>query len=344
MCGIVYNNSFLNEDVSAWTIEMFNKQIDRGVKGFGFYLPQTDKLVHNTRQGRILSLLRREYPSEVMFHHRNPSRTSNRRDQCHPFSTKNFFDANYVMVHNGRIDNEYTRRTAHKELGIEYVSHHHNGRFEDHNDSESLLWDLALYMEGKVESVESAGAIAFVMVKMVNGKPDTLYFGRNKGRPLGLDLRQTGISIASEHVGKLLPTDTLYSYHYATRKLTTAPLELKERPVYQSHSFLPRRHVSSTPDSFKGWAYAHDGARRYFTGPGQEVGRKEYLGAVRKALRSELPNDLFSACVELDDKDKELSAALEAATDWTRPGLEDYLYVVRLLAVELEAQLETQYV
>ena len=48
MCGIVYRKSFLNENVSQSILQMYKNQRSRGTQGFGFYIPKTDKIKHET--------------------------------------------------------------------------------------------------------------------------------------------------------------------------------------------------------------------------------------------------------------------------------------------------------
>src|SRR4051812_8277768 len=138
MCGIVYYNDLRGNAVNNAVIERYRLQSGRGKSGFGFYIPQLDRMVHNPRENRIVRLLQREdKASEVLFHHRFPTSTMNVRSSCHPFSTKansDKFKHQYVLVHNGVLQNDDELKKAHEKLGIKYVSEQPDGRF---NDSEA---------------------------------------------------------------------------------------------------------------------------------------------------------------------------------------------------------------
>ncbi len=208
----------------------YKRQRSRGTQGFGFYVPGMDRLTHNTREQRILRLLKRSESSEILYHHRWPTSTDNVRNACHPFSTKTFFANNYVLVHNGMIWNDVELSRAHAERGISYISAQSDGKF---NDSEALLWDVALYLEGEQDSLKSEGDIAFVLVQNdAQGKPKKLYFARNGGSPLYMMLDHKGMNLASEidedNKASLVPANTLYSWDYETYKLEQTHLEIPE--------------------------------------------------------------------------------------------------------------------
>lgn len=210
MCGIVYKKSLNGTPVNQAVKQLFKNQRDRGIDGFGFYIPKLDRLAHNTREHRILSLLGKpEFEAdEILFHHRYPTSTSNVQNACHPFSTRSnakLFDNNYVLVHNGVVTNPDTLKTEHEKLGIKYVSEQSDGRF---NDSEALLYDLALYLDGKQDELKATGSIAFIV--LMNGK--RLFFGRNYGSPLKYNLTSRGLSVKSEGAGEDVEANKLYEF------------------------------------------------------------------------------------------------------------------------------------
>lgn len=222
MCGIVYKKSFNGQPVNQAIVQMYKHQRSRGTEGFGFFLPEQDRLAHNTKEQRILKLLQdqRYQATEVMFHHRFPTSTDNVQNSCHPFSTranKHVFDHNYVLVHNGVVTNASTLKIKHEALGISYVSEGHDGRF---NDSEALLYDVALYLEGKQDKLEAAGSIAFIC-KREDGKT---YFARNYGSPLVYELTSRGLTIRSEGTGQQVVTNKLYEFLEDQRSFILTPL------------------------------------------------------------------------------------------------------------------------
>lgn len=218
MCGIVYAKSLVDKPVSKKVIKQYKDQKHRGSDGFGFYAPNENRLTHNTREGRILSLLRRNKSSEILMHHRFPTSTANRRNACHPFSTKDYFENQYVVVHNGVLYNEDALKKEHELLGIKYVSEQDNGRF---NDSESLAYDVARYLEGEVDKITACGTIAFIAIKRdKEGNPVSLHFGRNLGNPLHIKMSKKNITISSEGDGDMVDADKVYTYVYATGELT----------------------------------------------------------------------------------------------------------------------------
>ena len=226
MCGIVYIKSFTGKPVAKTIRKRYKQQRNRGYEGFGFYMPETNRLTHNPVERRALTLLKRENASEILFHHRFPTSTANVRSSCHPFSTKHYLKYNYVGVHNGVLWNEDKLKEEHELLGIKYVSEQLNGRF---NDSEALIYDVGRYIEGDVKSITAKGSIAFVVVQRTNkGKPVALYFGRNEGSPLILKEDDNGISISSEGSGKVVEPHMLYRFDYKTHVIT------KERCVIPS--------------------------------------------------------------------------------------------------------------
>lgn len=154
---------------------------------------------------------------EVLFHHRFSTSTADVPNACHPFSTKDHFKNNYVGVHNGVLHNEDKLEKEHLALGIQYVSKQKDGRF---NDSEALVYDIARYLEGEVDELTAQGSIAFIMIKRnKDGKPTTLFFGRNNGNPLKIKKTKHSLTLSSQGEGKDIEPNQLYSYNYETGEL-----------------------------------------------------------------------------------------------------------------------------
>ena len=228
-------------------MKRFEAQRSRGTTSFGFYLPETNRLTHNVKESRIKTLLNRSKGSnhEVLFHHRFSTSTADVPNACHPFSTKDHFKNNYVGVHNGVISNDNELEKQHQELGIEYVSRQKDGRF---NDSEALIYDIARYLEGEVDEITAQGSIAFIIIKRnKDGKPTTLFFGRNSGNPLKIKKTKHSLTISSQGEGKDAEPNKLYSYDYETG-------ELKSRYIY-----IPYYRSSWSKSSYSK-SYGHSGS------------------------------------------------------------------------------------
>lgn len=225
MCGIVYAHDFSGSPVNNIVLDTFDNQRQRGIEGFGLF--NGKHLVKAAEEDRILNWLCKEKNDSdvILFHHRYPTSTENVRRAAHPFTTKSYFgDTEYILVHNGIINNPWDMHDKHEKLGIEYQSVLQNGKF---NDSEALLWEVALTLEGKQEKVEATGNIAFVCMKLEGGVMTKLYFGRNS-RPLNMLREKQGILLSSEGDGEAIETNTLYTWNYALKRMTTRRFVLKE--------------------------------------------------------------------------------------------------------------------
>jgi hypothetical protein len=201
-------------------------------------LPQSGVLRHHPAEDRILALLKGVHDSEILFHHRFPTSTANVKNACHPFSTGMFFgDREFVMVHNGWLTNQHLLKFEHGKLGIDYASTQPDGRF---NDSEALLYDLALTITGRQTESKAKGAVAFIMIERVAGEPVRLHFGRNSS-PLNLKRSEHGLGLSSEGAGEPITPQTHYTYDYATNQITQEPMKLMSGYEW-------------TGGGYKGWA------------------------------------------------------------------------------------------
>jgi hypothetical protein len=195
-----------------------------------------------------LNLLKRhQEATEVMFHHRIPTSTINVRNACHPFSTKDYFENQYVVIHNGVLHNEDLLKKEHDKLGIQYVSVQENGRF---NDSEALAYDLARYFEGQVDTLTARGSIAFIAVKRDEaGKPVCLFFGRNYGNPLKMKRTKYSLTLSSEGKGEDVEAHTLYCFNYDTGELTKRPLNIPGYTYAPSRTYYPPTYTAPKKES-----------------------------------------------------------------------------------------------
>lgn len=234
MCGIVYSASFRDQPVNNAILNQFYNQRTRGIEGFGVFDGQFKNIIRTPHEYKIIDWLKR-YPSrELLFHHRMPTSTDNVKNACHPFSTYKFFKTNYILVHNGWINNASEMYEKHRKLGIVYASEQADGRF---NDSEALLWEFALYKEGKQKNIEARGPVAFICIAL-NGKNDKLYFARNTN-PLKIHRSKKNILLSSEGEGVLIPAYILHTFDYKTKEVTKQDIELPQAYYTSDYKYEP---------------------------------------------------------------------------------------------------------
>lgn len=219
MCGLVYANSFDGSSVNKLVWKQFDKQRSRGVQGFGFFNGRyTIKAALEKRIKHKLES-KRNQTDLLLFHHRFPTSTENVKRAAHPFNTGDYFgNVRYVLIHNGVVRNARSVREKHiaLEKPIQYQSLLDNGKF---NDSEALLWDFALTMEGKQKDLTAYGDIAFICIRLVDNVPEQMYFGRNGMRPLKMKRDKFSMMLSSEGEGEVVKAATLYTYHYKKKRL-----------------------------------------------------------------------------------------------------------------------------
>lgn len=231
MCGIAYIHDLNGHPVNNDLMQQFDQQRHRGVDGFGLFDGQFRNMVKTVTEDKILNWLCKYDSDLLLFHHRYPTSTLNIKRAAHPFSTrKHFGDTQYIMVHNGVIRNADDLYDEHIAQGIAYDTLLTDGSF---NDSESLLWDFALTMEGYQESLTAEGDMAIVVLKLVDDELDSLYFGRNTWRPLKWFQDKDRFELSSEGRGADVQTNVLYRYHYPTKEVTSQPMMFHSgvRPV-----------------------------------------------------------------------------------------------------------------
>lgn len=226
-------NSFDGSAVNKTVWEQFDKQRNRGVQGFGFFNGKFT--IKSATEKRIRSKLlsgKKNQSDLLLFHHRFPTSTENVKRAAHPFNTGSYFgNVRYVLVHNGVIRNAKDIRDKHIKLDkpVTYQSVLENGKF---NDSEALLWDMALVLEGKKKELEVYGDIAFICIKMVDNVPEKMFFGRNNLRPLKMKRDDITMMLSSEGEGEDVKPGTLYTYNYKKKRLTDKFFRL---PTYNTN-------------------------------------------------------------------------------------------------------------
>lgn len=359
MCGIVYSKSLVGKPVNRTIAKRYLAQRRRGTDGFGFYTPETDRLTHNVREGRILSLLRRnKKATEILFHHRMPTSTANVRNACHPFSTKDYFEHNYVGVHNGVLWNEDELRKEHEKLGIDYVSEQIDGAY---NDSEALIYDLARYIEGQVTHLTAEGSIAFIICQRdKKGKPTAVFFGRNEGNPLVMKKTRKSFTLSSEGKGENILPNTMYKYDYDTGVISMSPCRI---PSYSSGSnfqvVYSRDRGGLYGDDFNeiddyNRSYGLDGYGNPIYDD-HDTAKQQYVGHLTTQLMADADQDIFWA-VELgrqrmktlQEKEEKLYRAVEVDNTADDKQTDDYysagdnLYYMKEAVLELERRMSGQ--
>lgn len=216
MCGIVYGHGQKKLKQKVW--KQYMRQRSRGTDGFGVF--DGRHVTKSATEKRIKRWFKRQEanPEMLLFHHRWPTSTENTRRTAHPFHTGDYFgDTRYIMVHNGTISNHRSLKADHEKIGIKYSSVTVDGGY---NDSEALLWDFALVLQGEKSSLNAYGDIAFICVELEKGEVTKLHFGRNYGRPLKMRRNNKAMMLASEGAGTDVDTNKLYTYNYKLNRLT----------------------------------------------------------------------------------------------------------------------------
>lgn len=212
-------------------------------------------MVHAAKEDKILKWLVKYDSNLLLMHHRFPTSTINVARAAHPFSTKKYFkNKEYILVHNGGIRNAEELFCDHQELGIEYYSLLEDLTF---NDSEALLWDFALFMEGKQDELKATGNNAFICLKLEKGKLTKMYFGRNSN-PLNMLRTPQGISLSSEGEGEAITPNTLYTWNYRLRRLTTRTLTIPGYVYTAQTNNYGNYHSSYTSGSYADDHYGTD--------------------------------------------------------------------------------------
>lgn len=228
MCGIIHikrkNGILANKAV----IKRYYKQKSRGSEGFGFIELKNGKVIGGKRaeeEKDILAELEKSTADEILFHHRFPTSTPNFVEATHPIEVKHHsLKYNYYVVHNGVITNDEDLKEKFEKEGFvfttkmkkQWITKGNTYSSEIFNDSESLAIDIAKAIENGTP-IKSHGAIAVIalQVEKKTKKAIALYYGRNYGNPLKIEEFGDFFGLSSEE-GKLLDTNFLYRYDYAT--------------------------------------------------------------------------------------------------------------------------------
>jgi predicted glutamine amidotransferase len=253
MCGIVYVEHYLHSASKA-VAKRYQHQKNRGTEGFGY-------VAINPAKCKIESVRRRESEKEILaeleeckaqailFHHRFPTSTPNLKEASHPITVKNArLKYVYYVVHNGIISNDDALKAIHEGLGYQYTTAikkqvkyetmktNYSSEYTMFNDSEALAIELAEYIEGKKDSVDAEGSMAFIVLQAdQRGNVLNLYYGRNRQNPLKLQQDDAIFSLTSEGGREDVEPNTMFCYNYKSRLITKAPLALANSFAYQGN-------------------------------------------------------------------------------------------------------------
>lgn len=242
MCGIIlgaYFDKKINEPINDAVMDQFQEQATRGVQGFGLVFIDSKtgefKLKRSTREAKAMVDLSLNQANTILFHHRMPTSSDNHLDQTHPIRVSNkLLKHDYLVVHNGIINNAIEMKKAHSEMGFLYTTEHfeyygvnNNNPVEKFNDSESIAIELARFIEGLTDTIGARGNAALIALQInkKSQKVEQILFTRNSS-PLNMYKRQDTLLISSEGQGDEVLPDTLYSCDIHDFKLKKRPLKI----------------------------------------------------------------------------------------------------------------------
>jgi len=248
MCGLAFAFSKRGRGVGKQVYEMYKAQESRGKEGYGFISIQDGKLVAVERAQKedgIKSKLLADKSEIILFHHRMPTSTKNTIGTTHPIFVSNpELEYDYYVAHNGVITNDDNLKAIHENLGYVYtteftehiVAKYKNGVTEEldadrpvFNDSECLAIELARYIEGLSNSVDTKGSAAFWIVQLEKASTKVLniFYGKNKGRDLKITHNKKWWGVSSE-TGTDIESMKLYSFDMGDKTLYEQPLNIDE--------------------------------------------------------------------------------------------------------------------
>ncbi len=243
MCGIALAFNFDGTPVNEKIHDIYQNQRSRGTEGYGMaaIIKENDKtklkIFRSTNELSAMMDLKMPWNRSplILFHHRTPTSTENQVEQTHPILVQDgSFRFDYLVVHNGIIQNADKLKEEHEKLGLLYSTQIEEPKWINSavmeikfNDSESLAFELARYLEGQIEKPGSIGSAAFILLQLdkATGLPVALYFGRNSGNPLRYGRNSKNIVIASEKIGTEIEA---HKIHCMDLKDTAYPITVKD--------------------------------------------------------------------------------------------------------------------
>lgn len=226
MCGIVYTRRFDGHNANNIVKKRFKKQKSRGKKGFGMVTidgVQMKDVYRSVDEGPMMSRLDDVEATEIMFHHRMPTSTSNVKSSTHPVKVSHpTLEYDYFVIHNGNISNADDLKEQHEEIGFEYTTEMvtitetrlNKWKNVEFNDTEALAIDLALAIEDGDDSLDARGSIATVCLQVDKETQEikALHYGRNNSNPLVREYQKGQFfTLKSQGQGEKVDAHTLHT-------------------------------------------------------------------------------------------------------------------------------------
>lgn len=248
MCGIIASISHTPRFNNVFKVkQQYEAQKERGQQGFGFVAVQKDDVVfcRTTTEEKIMEELDKlDDPSVLLFHHRIPTSSPNAVNANHPILIQNddLLDFKYFVIHNGHISNSDERKKEHEKMGFSYATnvkwkYGKDGvaTYDDYTDSEALAIDMALYAEGKLDTIPSSGSFAGFMLQVTkNNNPVAVYYARNSS-PIKFYCNQDGSFFSSTGKGYMLDSDIMYKLDFTDKLVSKSPISPTNDATEEEH-------------------------------------------------------------------------------------------------------------
>ena len=164
------------------------------------------------------------------MHHRTPTSSRNRISQTHPISIKNKnLKHNYLIFHNGIINNENEMKVDHEKIGFFYTTEKKLNQTQyEFNDSESLAIDLARFIEKQIPQIKTKGSAAYIILQInkKTNKAVKLFFGTNNN-PLKLSQTRGKLRLSSEGEGNEIKENIMYNCNLKDFSIKKQKCEIK---------------------------------------------------------------------------------------------------------------------
>ncbi len=243
MCGIILSTRKDKLPVGNDILTKYYVQRARGHEGFGFITIDKNKIsgIHRFElESEMEKALRESTSSNILFHHRFPTSTPNYKEMSHPIEVKNdSLKSNYYIVHNGVMKNEDFLKEKHEKNGFEYTTNLKETltittnssetvrETLSFNDSESFAIELALFLDGKQENIDTVGTVAFVCIETdKKDKVKYIHYGRNSGNPLISEEKENTFSLKSVGGGNSVVEDIIGTLDFKTKLHSFRKIEI----------------------------------------------------------------------------------------------------------------------
>jgi hypothetical protein len=228
----------------------------------------------------------------------------------------------YLVVHNGVISNDSELKKKHEELGFVYQTAYEEGKELKFNDSEALAIEVARYIEGQSDEVDTYSNAAFIALQ-IDKKTDKViqvFFGRSTSSDLNIHSSAKRIEISSEGRGGLVETGKLWSFPIDTLKLESRVLAFKsftyvETPRKKFMTVKQQEEAIRQAEEVRVSGFAEDDAEE----PVSVVSKnnEHWMCDLNTDDEWELNNELEAKVLELEDE------ATEAIDDF-KQALKDH--------------------